>query len=251
MSSELLARLELRGLASQDRIFRRTLRFLSFDEEDGLVLYAERIEDFPDRPWSSEWVAMPEKLVVVYNSMLVEAVAAANELQPTTDVPDAFAVVNNWSTSQIVGVLLGRPGAPSPTPASELAQAVAFLAVNVVVPANLDEVPAERILQIRERYGAEFQAFGLAVDQAAADLAQLAGVRDPGVIERYLRDEVASRFIRPAENLRRQLSGLRLDAASMTVNAKTELPPPPGSSVAQRLQGILWSRELPQLPWDC
>jgi hypothetical protein len=62
------------------------------------------------------------------------------------------------------------------------------------------------------------------VDQAASDLAQLADIRDPAVIERYLQDEVASRFIRPTEDLRRQLRGLKLDAATMTINVKTDLP---------------------------
>lgn len=193
-------------------------------DEDGerFPLITDNSEGLP--VLRNDWVAMPKELVVVYNSMLVETVAAANHLQPTTDLPDAFTVVNNWSAGQIAAALLGRPGPPDPASASELAQALALLAINVVVPANLDEVPAEKIIEIRLRYGAEFQAFGLAVDQAAADLAELADVRDPAVLDRYLNDEVSSRFIRPAENLRQQLSGLKLDAASMTINVKTELP---------------------------
>src|SRR5713101_1474179 len=202
---------------------------------EDLPYYGERLpyegwggEDLPYRESLggdiSGWVAMPEELVVVYNSMLVEDVAAANQLQPTTDQPDAYIVVNDWSADRIAAELLHRPGPQSPVAASELAQTLAFLAINAVVPANLDDVPAEKILEIRERYGPEFRAFGLAVDQAASDLAQLADIRDPAIIERYLQDEVASRFIQPTENLRRQLRGLKLDAATMTINVKTDLP---------------------------
>jgi Family of unknown function (DUF6236) len=190
---------------------------------DGLLFYEEPAY-YETINTESDFVAMPREMVVVYNSMLVEHVAAANQLQPTTDLPDAFTVVNNWSADQVAAALLGRPGPPGPATPSELPQSLAFLAINAVVPANLDKVPAEKIINIRERYGAEFQAFGLAVDQAAADLAQLTDVRDPAVIERYLNDEVASRFIRPTEDLRRQLSGLKLEAATMTINVKTELP---------------------------
>jgi hypothetical protein len=197
---------------------------------------SKRLPLFEELPFESElgeavvrllwndWVAMPAELVVVYNSMLVEAVATANQLQPTTDQLAAFTVVNDWSDDRIAAALLGRPGLQSSASGSGLAQILAFLAIKMVVPADLDQIPAEKILEIRERYGAEFQAFGLTVDQAATDLAQLADVRDPAVIERYLNDEVVSRFIRPTEDLRRQLSGLKLDAATMTINVKTELP---------------------------
>ena len=186
--------------------------------------YESSLSENPSRWLWKEWVAMPPELVVVYNSILVEAVATANQLQPTTDQPDAFMVVNDWSADRIAAALLARPGPQNTASDSGLAHILAFLAIKVVIPDNLDWISAEKILEVRERYGAEFQAFGAAVDEAAADLAQLADVRDLAVIERYLNDEVASRFIRPTEDLRRQLHSLKLDAATMTINVKTELP---------------------------
>lgn len=103
----------------------------------------------------------------------------ASQLQPTTDQPDAYAVVNNWSSDHIAAALLGREPARVHTTIGQLPQRIALLALDLVVPANVDQVRPEKIIEIRERYGAEFRAFGLAVDQAAADMKEPEGPRGP------------------------------------------------------------------------
>ena len=106
----------------------------------------------------------------------------------------------------------------------DLAQAIGFLALNLIVPDHLDAIPMKKIVEIRKRYGGEFLGFGMAVNQAAADLANLADIRDQPALDRYLKDEVANRFVQPMDDLRRQLRSLKLDAATMAINVKTELP---------------------------
>jgi hypothetical protein len=88
----------------------------------------------------------------------------------------------------------------------------------------LDDIPVGQIVEIRKRYGPDFLAFGQAVDQAAAGLSDLAGIRDQATLNSYLEDEVASRFAQPMDDLRRQLRSLKVDAATMAINVKTELP---------------------------
>src|ERR1019366_1567367 len=106
----------------------------------------------------------------------------------------------------------------------ELAEVLGFLALNLIVPDNLEDIPIRKIIEIRKRYGEEFLAFGVAVNQAAADLANLTDIRDQPALDRYLKDEVANRFIQPMNDLRRQLRSLKLDAMTMAINVKTELP---------------------------
>lgn len=108
--------------------------------------------------------------------------------------------------------------------AEDLSETIGILALNLVVPASLDDVPISKIVEIRRRYFPEFLAFGQAVDQAAAELSDLAGIRDRSTLDRYLKDEVAARFNEPMNDLARQLRGLGVNAAAMAVNVKTDLP---------------------------
>lgn len=172
----------------------------------------------------TDWVLMPEKLVAVYTSVLAEDFAAANKLQPTTDQDDAFAVTNNWTSDRIAEVLLTHPpSAGSPTD-GDLAETVGLLALNLVIPANLDTVSFEKIIEVRKRYGAEFRAFGQEVDHAVAGLAELSGIRDRAVLDQYLHDVVTARFGQPLQELRTKIERLTGDAAMMSINVKTELP---------------------------
>lgn len=176
-------------------------------------------------PWGREgWLLMFPELASVYTSVLAENFATANMLQPTTDEDGAYAVTNNWTSDRIAAALLdssARPGSPTP---NELPETLGFLALKLVIPGNLDRVPISQIIDIRERYSAEFFAFGQAVDQAAASMAELSTIRDHDMLEDYLRQVVTVRFAQPLEDLRKQMKSLTGDAATMAINVKTQLP---------------------------
>ncbi|SEG48112.1 hypothetical protein SAMN04489712_105457 [Thermomonospora echinospora] len=172
----------------------------------------------------AEWVVMRAELAAVYTTVLAQDFAAANSLQPTTDQEDAYTVATDWTTDGIAAALLHQPRPPSPSQ-GELAQRLGFLALDVVVPAHLDTIPVQKILEVRRRYGAEFFAFGRAVDEAATALAQdLPHITDQVVLENYLRDIVATQFDQPREELRRALRRAMGDAALASINVKVDLP---------------------------
>nr|BFF04987.1 hypothetical protein GCM10020241_66620 [Streptoalloteichus tenebrarius] len=174
---------------------------------------------------NSVWVAMSPRLAAVYMSVLAEDFATANRLQPTTDQDHAYAVVNHWTADSIAATVLDRAAEPPPATEEDLAERLGFLALSLVVPANLDAVPAERVLAIRRRHGAEFLAFGQAVDQTVEALStDLAGIRDQAVLEEYLHDVVEARFVQPLDELRRTLRRLTGEAVTTSINVKTELP---------------------------
>jgi Family of unknown function (DUF6236) len=181
---------------------------------------------------------MDPRLVTVYTSVLAEDVAVANRLQPITDQVVPYTVASHWRTGGIVGALLDDPsyGAEA-APADDLPEALGFLALNLVVPASIDVIPVSKIVQVRQRYGQEFRAFGQAVGQAADDLSDLADIRDRSALDRYLKDEVAARFGQPMRELARQLRSLGIDAATTAVNVKTELPASVGLVGAAAITG--------------
>lgn len=170
------------------------------------------------------WVVMDESLVSLYTSVLSEHFASTNQLQLTTDQPDAYAITNQWSATHMAAALLKIRAPVATTAEPELVQRLAFLALALVVPAELDRLPVRKVVELRERHGKEFLEFGQAVDQAADELAHLAGMNDEQMLQRYLEDEVNSRFRLPLEELRGRLQEMRLGTAVMAVNVKTELP---------------------------
>lgn len=131
----------------------------------------------PEREWH-EWFLMHPTLVGIYTSVLAEDFATVNMLQPTTDQEDAYVVTNNWTTDRIAAVLFGNPSRSASPVLDELPEKLAFLALDLVVPADLDIVSVRKIIDIRERYSAEFFAFGKAIDEAAASIAELPHIRD-------------------------------------------------------------------------
>jgi len=178
----------------------------------------------PQDPGIEQWVLMPPDLAGVYKIVLAENVAGANMLQPTTDQDGAYAVANNWTADRISEVLLGNPGNPVSLTPGELPEILGFLALELVIPANLEKVPIDQIIDIRERYKAEFFAFGRDVDQAAASMADLSSIRDEATLEDYLRQVVTVRFVEPMADLRKRIRSITGDAATMSINVKTQLP---------------------------
>ena len=193
----------------------------SKDDIERFLGYARTTPRYDSK--DAQWMVMDERLASVYTSVLAEDFATANRLQPITDQLGAYTVANNWTSDRIAAALLDEPG-PHAATTGELAETLGFLALNLVVPDRLDDIPVSKIVEIRKRYGQEFLAFGQAVDQAAADLAELAGIRDQPMLDGYLKDEVANRFAQPMDDLRRRLQGLKVDAATMAINVKTVLP---------------------------
>ena len=177
------------------------------------------------------WLVMREELVAVYTSVLAEDFAAANQLIPTTDQPAAYAVANNWAAGRIASVLLddgsdfdGSDFDGSMHGTETVHEALAFLALDLIVPTDLDAVPVSRIVAVRRDFGAEFLAFRALVDQTVVELSNLHGIRDSGLLRSYLEDVVAERFESPLAELRHALSSSRLGVATMAINVKTQIP---------------------------
>ncbi|MFB8412439.1 DUF6236 family protein [Streptomyces albidoflavus] len=170
------------------------------------------------------WATLDSRLVRVYKSVLANEFARANKLQPITDVPDAYAASGDWDADHIESALTGPPPTSRPAEHGELTQTLAYLALDLVVPRDLSSVPVEKIVELRRRYGSEFIAFGTQVSQVAAELGSLVEIRDKAMLTRYLESAVVDRFAQPLADLRKQMKTLGVDAATMAINVKAEVP---------------------------
>ncbi|WP_260477801.1 DUF6236 family protein [Nonomuraea sp. WAC 01424] len=189
--------------------------------EAGLAYSGTRIQGGSER-----WVVVHPQLAWVYKCALTKEVARQSLLQPTTDQVATQSADQEWTAEQILEALLPpvrKQGASQHAP--ELSHKVASLALHVALPSNLDDIPAKKIIRLRKKYGADFDAFGAQVTATVTDLADtLADVENLKVLDTYIQQEVERRFKRPLDDLRKAMRSERIDSVFGVLNVKFEAP---------------------------
>ncbi|MDW6060503.1 DUF6236 family protein [Streptomyces sp. FXJ1.4098] len=184
---------------------------------------------------TGHWLAMDPRLAWAYKCALTEHLARANELEPLTDGIASYAVTLPWTAERVLKLLEEGDGRPDrvrgegqredSANVEGAAARIAMLAMQLVVPTDLQAVPAERIVAVRKRSGAEFDAFRDAVTAAAGELAGLSlESADPAIVAAYLDQVVARRFEQPLADLRSAMRGLGVETALSAAGMKFELP---------------------------
>lgn len=171
-------------------------------------------------PARGDWFAMHPELAWIYKCRLTEELARRNNLVATTDQLAAHAVVS--------GPLRFAPAAgprPEGIDRPDISEAFGMLCVTAVAPRDLDQVPVEKIVQVRRRFGGQFDQWRDYIDMVGADLAeQLRNVESPTILAAYLSEAVSRYAKAPVEELRRGLADVGIDTADLALNNKFELP---------------------------
>lgn len=169
------------------------------------------------------WLGVHPRWAWVYMCVLAEQLAKCNNLSPVTDQILAHAETNGWTPERIIEALHDRPHSPASKQAPETA--IGMLAIRLVVPARLVDVPVKKIIQLRQRYGADFDAFHDAVEAVAAELCtEFMDIAERKVLEAYLHQEVKRHFERPLMELHKVIKGIGIDTAFAAANMKFALP---------------------------
>ncbi|GAA2266997.1 hypothetical protein GCM10010430_60190 [Kitasatospora cystarginea] len=186
--------------------------------EAGLAERSKR-EWVEDRP--IDWVAVDAMLAWVYKCALTEELARRTAFVPVTDQIDAHAAGDGWSSEQIARALLGGGRGPA---AAEVESRIALMAVQCVLPADLENVPIEKIIKLRTDYADEFALFAAAIDTASAELRSATReVTDSAAFEIHLNDTFEHHIAQPLESLRRAMRGLKLETMSTALTVKAEV----------------------------
>ncbi|MFF3699218.1 DUF6236 family protein [Streptomyces sp. NPDC002221] len=200
----------------------------------------------------SRWAAMDPSLAWIWKRVLVDELARRTGYLPVTDQPVLHPYSGEWSAARLAEILLGDSGPrlithrrsrnnpASITPATVFGQrqfvaAIGHLAVRCAVPRGLQDIPVEKIIQLRTRHATEFDAFADAVTSTAEELRDALGsADDPAAVEAYLRLLVQQRFATPLKDLEGAMKGLRMEAGHAAIGYKLEL----GSAAAASLSGL-------------
>ena len=152
------------------------------------------------RAADGDWLGMNPEFAWVYKCRLTEKVAQLNNLVATTDQLPAHAAIDGPIVIDGKPFLRSEAGASPSVP--NLASAFGLMAIDAVVPRGLNRVPAEKIVEIRRRYGHQFDRWRQYIDAVGTDLAdQLQDVESPDILHAYLQDAVRRYSTAPVEDL--------------------------------------------------
>jgi hypothetical protein len=184
------------------------------------------------RLFDPSWIGMHPRLADVYMSTLADALAEDNNLQPVTDETLHHLAVGGWDLPHLAQALLGESLMVGPAGGGvDTSRALGMLAVDAVVPNDLDRVPVDRIVNVRKNHGDEFDAFRTYLDQLASGLASL-NVQDPMIMQAYLEEEYNTKLAPKLDDLRKGLRKSKLETTMGAMNVETTLPALIGSAAA-------------------
>ena len=180
-------------------------------------------------PVGGPWLGVHRELANVYMCALTEEIASHDNLHPVTDQVLPHAALSGWSVDRLAEVLLGeRHAAPArhPDPVSRFVVA----AFETVVPADLEAVPFEKIMEVRDRYRRELNEFRDYVTEQVEGLTRLSDIRDVNVYRAHLEHEVERAVRDRLDDLRDRLRelGLATSTAVAAVKARFEAEGPLG-----------------------
>lgn len=176
-------------------------------------------------------LALPPELAWCYKCILTEELARQTQFAPATDQDEAHGMLGNWDVEAISSACMGYSLLD---PERMIPSRMGLMAVQSVLPEDLDDVPVEKIVKLRRRYAAEFDHFTELIAAAAADLeSNLGGVRDAVAVQEYIRLELDRVVRTPLRELEKAMRGLHINTATGVLNYKFEL-----GSVATVLAGL-------------
>ena len=191
----------------------------SASERSRANLVAKLIDAGLAVPARGEWLAMNPELAWLYKCRLTEELAVRNNLVPATDQMSAHAVMGGPVD------IASLTGQAALLRSADFQAGFGLLSIDAVIPRNLDQVPPTKIVEIRRRFSAQFDRWREYADGVATELeAQLQHVESPELLKAYLDDAVERYASGPANDLRRGLADVGVDAAASAINTKFTVP---------------------------
>jgi len=180
-----------------------------------------------------DWICVAPELAAVYVAALADKVAHDNDLAVITDQPDAHGILNGWNVDTLARVLLGDGQDREALDADEVGAMYAAVAIRTVVPARIGDIPVEKIIEVRRRLAAEFDAFRDHLNSLADRLTELGRIKDASVLQARLELMVERDLRRPTDALEGQLRQLGLEPARAVLGLKSlELPAAAAAAVS-------------------
>jgi hypothetical protein len=174
-----------------------------------------------------DWVGMHPNLADVYLCALAGELSNRAGVTPVTDGELHHVGAFGWGFDTIARGLLPEaplPAADQPETSDTAQTHFLMIAMRTLVPQNLDHVPVERLLKLRERHKDDFWNYRKRIADVTDNLATLSGVTDLDTLAQHVELEYQKTLERDLSDLRRTLKSQKLDVAETALAIKIAAP---------------------------
>lgn len=196
------------------------------DQLKGLLFARKLATPRSDRgQQDTQFMGMHPKLVGVYMAALAEGIARAQQSHPVSnDTANLFAV-SGFTFERLAQVLLDEAAIrQKPAPALEPEAVLAAIALRTVIPKNLDAVPAEKILELREKHAGELGRFQAFVQKTVDGLPGLEHVSGAEFIHDHLEAEYKKEIQPKLDALEDAIQSMGFEAIPSIFNMEVKVP---------------------------
>jgi hypothetical protein len=172
------------------------------------------------------WVAMHPKLAHVYMTVLAEQMTNGRGWHPVTDETVDQLAVSGFSIERLARALLDDVTLASEAPAAqEPSVALANLCFKNIIPQGVENVPVEKIIQLRKDHQTEFKAYQDSLAAFRHEILHLGGVNDPAALTEHLNNEYNCTIGPSLAKVRQAFEWKHMETATSIVNVQFAAPP--------------------------
>jgi hypothetical protein len=188
-------------------------------------------QPYLDMTSKQRWLAVPPKLATVYVARLAEEMCSGDSqisdqdrLIATTDEALNHLAVSGCSIERLAQGLLEDANFVGDKPTSREVEAdLATLAIQSLVPKDIESIPTERFTELRQRRSAELQAFRAHIHERVSSMTWLQGVTSRAELQARLEVE-AEALKRQQDSLRDSLRSQGVDVVQSALNVSVAAP---------------------------
>jgi len=171
------------------------------------------------------WIGMHPKLTQVYMTALADQLAGQHGLYPLTDETVDHMAMGGCTVDRLAQLLLEDVDLVTPVPETQETEGVAaYLALETVLPKNIEDLPIDKILDFREKYPRERAEFQKQIAAFVKAREWLSDIQDPEVLANRIQAEYDKEFRPKLQQLREQLQEVNIDTVCGALSLQVTLP---------------------------
>lgn len=165
------------------------------------------------------WIGMHPALAGAYMTALAGEISVESSFEPLTDQTDLRIATPNYDVRAALSLLLGQQANRDRAASADGIETYVMLALQQVMPANLDQITAEQIIDCRTKLADELTSFRTYVDDMRQDLVELAQIPDELRRIEAFTEHVQQTVEQPLRKLERGMERLKVPTVRQLVVA--------------------------------
>ncbi|MER7609192.1 DUF6236 family protein [Nocardioides sp. NPDC127503] len=157
-----------------------------------------------------DWIGMHPALASAYMTALAGEISDQSSFEPLTDQTDLRVATPNHDVRAALSLLLGQHANRDRAASADGIETYVMLALQQVVPVDLDQITAEQIIECRNKLAQELTDFRTYVDGMQQDLLELAQIPDDIRRIEAFTEQVQETVEQPLRNLERGMNQLKV-----------------------------------------